>query len=554
MKNRNHQSEFKFRKNDRIGSAAAEDDEEFLINCFYDTGDLALLSDIDDNRQIIVGRTGTGKSALLRKLKDENNGAVIDISPENLALTYVSNSTILTFFESIGVNLDPFFKLLWRHIFTVEILTKHFESHNTVERKSIFDHITQLFSSNSRKDKEIREAIDYLKNWGEKFWLETEFRVKEITQKVEDDLKAQLNGKISLPFAEIGGVLSSETKLTGEQKSELKSRGQEIISTAQVQDLTKVLKLLDSVLDDKQKRYFILIDKLDENWVEERLRYKLIMSLIVTARELTKVKNVKIILSLRRDLVDRVFKLCRDSGFQEEKFQSLYLPLLWKKSDLIEILDRRIDYLVRRRHTRKKVSHLDLLPKKFNKKDITEYISTMVRNPRDIICFFNKCIETASELTKLQSTELKIAEGEYSRSRIRALADEWSADYPNLLDFVSILNGRPQSFKLSNITEREIDDVCLNIASEYPQGQGILNQSAIKLTEGIGSSNEIKKLLIQILFKIGLVGLKLQPYEKETWNDDLGKIFSFSDIEDTTSIVIHPIYYRALGIKLKDNN
>ncbi len=47
-----NQSEFKFRKNDRIGCAAAEDDEDFLLNCFLDTGDLPLISDMDDKGRV----------------------------------------------------------------------------------------------------------------------------------------------------------------------------------------------------------------------------------------------------------------------------------------------------------------------------------------------------------------------------------------------------------------------------------------------------------------------------------------------------------------------
>ena len=61
-------SSFKFRRTDRIGAAGAEEDREFLDSCFVDTGDLALLENLADNRLIILGRTGTGKTALLQQL------------------------------------------------------------------------------------------------------------------------------------------------------------------------------------------------------------------------------------------------------------------------------------------------------------------------------------------------------------------------------------------------------------------------------------------------------------------------------------------------------
>ena len=86
---------------------AAEQDADFLESCFVDTGAYTLVKDANDHRVILVGRTGTGKSALLQMLEQDSPRSVVRIVPETLALTYVSNSTILNFFAQIGVNLDP---------------------------------------------------------------------------------------------------------------------------------------------------------------------------------------------------------------------------------------------------------------------------------------------------------------------------------------------------------------------------------------------------------------------------------------------------------------
>ena len=160
---------FRFRRTDSIGAAAAEDDGEVLKHCYVDTGDLQLLQDIGDRRRIILGRTGAGKSALLAILEQSRPGRAIKLSTEHLALPYVANSTILNFFGSIGVNLDPFFKLLWRHVLTVEILTHHFE-HRSEPSKSLFERLRALFVGPSKHDKDMRQAIQYLADWGETFW------------------------------------------------------------------------------------------------------------------------------------------------------------------------------------------------------------------------------------------------------------------------------------------------------------------------------------------------------------------------------------------------
>jgi hypothetical protein len=119
---------FRFRLHDRIGDPSAELDQ-FLSPCFIDNGSFEILADCGDSRALVMGRTGSGKSALLRKLKEDRE-RVIEIDLHNLALGYIANSTILTFFADLGVNLNQFYKVLWRHVFVVELLKEryHLES------------------------------------------------------------------------------------------------------------------------------------------------------------------------------------------------------------------------------------------------------------------------------------------------------------------------------------------------------------------------------------------------------------------------------------------
>jgi hypothetical protein len=537
--------QFKFRKNDNIGAAGAEEDTEFLKECFVDTGDMEILIDPADRRQIIIGRTGAGKSAILSKLKENKTDHVIEINPDNLALTHIANSTILNFFADIGVNLDPFFKLLWRHIFTVEVLEKYFQNHD-YESKNIWQQLRARYIGNSRSDKEAKEALDYLEKWGSKFWIETEFKVKEITKKLEDDLSAEASAKLGVNYANIQSELSTKKKISEEQRYELQSRGQQIVSQTQVQDLNSVIQLLDTILKDRQKIYYIVIDRLDENWVEEKLRYKLIIALILTARDFIKVRNAKAIIAMRKDLLERVFRVTRDSGFQEEKYESLYLRLVWNPESLLQILDTRINTLVSKRYTKSKVTHQDFLPPTYQKTPISKFITDRTERPRDIIDFFNKCILAGDNLSQLTSNEFKLAEGDYSRSRLKALGDEWSADYPNLLDYVLILNKKPQTFKVNLITEDQLSEICLTNVANKPEGSDSLHNLANKYVDCDLHFKDFRNILIQTFYK---VGLKLETHEKTSWVNESGRSVSSAEISEEISLSINKVYHRALGIK-----
>lgn len=61
-----------------------------MEHCFVDVGDIEALHDCNDPKRIVLGRTGSGKSALLLRLK-EVEARAIEVRPESLALAYISN-------------------------------------------------------------------------------------------------------------------------------------------------------------------------------------------------------------------------------------------------------------------------------------------------------------------------------------------------------------------------------------------------------------------------------------------------------------------------------
>src|SRR3990172_12605464 len=142
---------FIFRSNQIIGAASAESDEYYLNKCFVDTGDLYILQNCEDPRNILVGRTGTGKSALISRLY-ETEDHVLQISPESLSLAYISNSNVLKFFSEAGVKMDIFYRLLWKHVFCVEILKEHFKIDSEKRKKSFLEKLWSIIPRNKQDE------------------------------------------------------------------------------------------------------------------------------------------------------------------------------------------------------------------------------------------------------------------------------------------------------------------------------------------------------------------------------------------------------------------
>lgn len=534
------------RKSYNIGAADAESDTQFLKECFIDTGVLDALLDHDDPRSIILGRTGAGKTALMKEIQERAENC-IELAPEALSLGYISNSNVINFFETVGVHLEPFYKLLWQHIFTVELLKKKFGIANEQKQSAFVQYIQNLFSNNKNKSK----AITYLQEWGRKFWEETHFRTKEFATKLESELKT--SAKVDSEIVALGA--EGARKLTEEQRIEAVERGTRVVNNVQIQELHEVMEILSQdIFDDPQQRYYIVIDRLDEGWVAEGLKYKLVKALIESIKSFRKVRNVKIIICLRVDLLERVLRVTQSPGFQEEKYKSLYLKLNWTRDQIAHVLDRRVTSLFRRKYSGTRVTASDILPKnQIEQRSSLDYIldRTFFR-PREAIMFFNACLEMADGSSRIGREVIKKAEVSYSRERIEALHDEWGYDYPLLKDYLQILHQKPAQFRPSDISDSEINDFACALL-EKPDGNGdpFYARCQDYLNDRIRAEHLFLELA-KILYQVGVLGVKPAPHLGRQWSHLDQPTLSAGEITRDTTLAVHKAFWAALGVHAKN--
>ena len=538
--------DFIFKKHMTVGEADAENDLQFLEECFVDIGDYEILEDTNSSQSIVLGRTGIGKSALLEQL-EKNNDRVIRIEPEELALRHISNSTILNFFEDLGVNLDIFYSLLWQHTLAVELIKDKYSIDSAQAKTNFIDSITALISGNKKK----QQALKYIEEWGDKFWVDTETRIKEFTDKLEGSLKSSITSNVP------GIKLNSEAgvNLTEEQKSEVIHYGKKVVSSVQIAKLSKIVNLLsEDIFTDSQQKTYILIDRLDENWVEDGLRYKLIRALIETVKKFRNIKPVKIIVTLRTDLLERVLDKTRDSGFQREKYNSLFLQLGWNKDQLLDLLDRRVNHLLKYKYTSGDVSFTDVFPDKIDKVTSAEYIldRTLLR-PRDAIMFVNACLNESQGKSEISTSVIKVAEKSYSMDRIDSLKYEWFVEHPLLEKYIDLLHNKNRSFKVNIITDEMLEILILELVEDTSLNQDIAVKSANSYLKSQYPAsqthmNQLRQNLLYILYKIGVVGIKVDGASSVRWAHDRSQDLTAKKIENTSIVYIHKILWRALAI------
>lgn len=542
----NTMNHFVFRKHDIVGAPAAEHDEQFLADCFVDTGDIDLLLNRKSPKRIIVGRTGSGKTALLYHLKQSGNH-VVQLSPHDLSLNFIATNKVIAFFEEAGVNLSPFYVLLWKHLLVVELIKNKY----SIKDETSYNVFKRSISAIVRKKDRNKElALDYFEKWGEKFWLTTEQRIHELTNRVEESLTASAGVALN------GMSLNAEgaKKLTQEERTEIKEHGLDAVSKVQIRELDNMLSVLEeNIFDDSKDPYYVSIDMLDEDWADERIKFKLIRSLIDVVNRFQQLSNVKIILAIRHDLLYKVHHLESAAGFQEEKYKALYLNIKWSKADLEKIVELRINKLIKNHYTKDIVCFKDVFPAHIDKEDTFDYmLNRTFYRPRDIIMFINECLELCAGKPSITANIIKEAEGNYSVERLQSLSYEWKTLLPDLAHSSRLLFGMKERFEVSQITleylHAKYEEIAYNLAP-------VSSDPLTRILNGLysdkgGNFESARSYILREFYAVGLIGIKTGPTDPLSWTQVSNPRLVAGQIRPSSMVVIHPMFHRALGVRL----
>jgi len=531
----------------KIGFADADEDKEFLDNCFINNTAIDRAKNTDDPGCIILGRTGAGKSAALYKIRSTEENCIV-LKPSNLSLQFISNSTIIRFFHDLGVDLDLFFQLLWRHVLVLELLNYRYKVKNEGDFESVLARLQSFAGLNQAR----KMSLEYLTEWGTKFWQETELRIKEIVEKFESELKAG----VGFDASPVSSSLGLADTLSNEQRSEVINRAKNVVNQVQIKKLSDLMDVMaEEIFTDKQQKYFLLIDHLDEGWVDDELRYRLIRALIETLRAFRKVRNVKILIALRYDLLERTLKHTQTAGFQREKFEDYIIPISWTKEQLIDLISTRIKYIYRRQYTTDSVDFYDLFSKRYrNRGPIEDHLIHRTQfRPRDIIAFANTIFEKSANSTRISADQIDNAEKEYSTKRKQALIDEWRDEHPNLSKCLDAVRGMPSRFTISELDKTGADSCILALSSNDAQNEPI-RELALKYL-GAGSNEDLRVQfmyeVVSILYKTGVVGVKTPHSAKVMYAYQHPYDLDIKTLTPDTYLSVSPMLWHTLQIARK---
>jgi len=533
-----------------IGTGNAETDDDFLFDCFVHHPAVEECTRIQSAGTILAGRTGSGKTAIIRFIETREDYAT-DLDPAEMSMSYVANSDALRFLNAIGADLDLLFQVLWKHVLCIEYIRLRWKVESEAKSVNVFERLVEKFNKDERKQR----AINYLRDWEGKFWITMDQNIKEITEQVEKKLHAEFGAEIEKFKA--GGQY--DKRMSAERKSEIVIRARNIINADQLRELHGVIEMLaETARQDGVHRCFILIDKLDEKWVDESIRFKLIRSLISSLRTFRALENLKILVALRTDILERVVQETSDITFQREKFEDYFIQIIWSKRDLRGLVDRRMRVLFRRQYTGKDVEFDDVFTHNIKNKDPFDYILERTRmRPRDVISFINECFSVADGNYEVTPNLIYRAEAEYARKRRDALEQEWRSAFPTLgamLKFIT--SARNVGMEWTDlIGKSELDELALNIcAAGKVDFDPIFDICQSVIFDKPNARTNFLRSVLAILYRTGVIGLKIRAEDRFLYSHTDEPLISADILGEETRIRIHPMLHGAYRLSESDRS
>lgn len=511
-------SNYIFRKSDSIGNLDAEYDD-FLNECFYESEIYKVLVSFDGVggdflKRVVVGRTGSGKTALLKKVvENERVKGYGVIEAETTVFEHIANNVFISNLQSDGVDLRVFYKSLWIHVLLVKVIDTIYP-----ERSAFMELVRGI--GGSSKEYKMDLVREYVDSFRDEFFNDNV--ASEITNKMQEDLSGGAGA----------GIFNVSGKKTKENLETIQRTTAKYVSSELLRKQKEVISFLKSKHgEEKQQRLVITIDDLDKSWLSQsNIRYDFINALLDAFKEFIDIRSVKILISIRSDILMGVY---RNNLRQEEKDRSLILPVEWQRAEVLKILDYRINYLIRNKYSGREnvcfsdVFYFDVLGEKSS-----DYIldRTMLR-PRDAIDFVNLCLSEADGSTEMNESMLLLAEEKYYVSRKQALIKEWISIYSHVEDYLdSLVYMTRSSFRVSEISAE--NESVMSYLVERTNGQDDQFHSDICLNF---------ESLLRVWFVFGVLGVKK--------SENLIVYSSFDkpslDISDLNKeFVIHPLFFR----------
>ncbi|HLF96316.1 MAG TPA: hypothetical protein VI457_04155 [Methylococcaceae bacterium] len=480
----------------RLGEARAEKDA-LLDSAFIQTPEYQALLQ-QRSGYVVVGRRGTGKSALFRELKlafaEQRNHRVISLEPDGNEVYPIH--AIIRKLSSHDADYDALHEVattLCRYAILLEVLNDYSASR------------TNGFSFLDTKDQELLGS--QLTSWKQ----EGSGAFERLYCRVRPHLERQ----------------SDPGLLLGELNVDLQYR--------------KLLHLLQQLLNANERPYALLADRLDEGFRPEDIGVAFINGIVSAATELSSaIPRLRATIFLRDNIFRAIQK--KDRNYTRN-IEGQVLRLHWATESLMQLVATRLRIAFRdggseQPHGERNGNPTDQAT--WSKHSTNEYrgiagfrkvLELTLYRPRDLITLLNIAFFEAAKRGSERISPHDVAKSaeEVSRVRLEDLIKEYADAIPGLSEILNALS-ISRAHMQTPFARSLIESVAINTSSDR-------TAETIRL---LGSAG-----ILYELHSIGFLGYGDKSDGRFTFCHDgrLANIDFGADVE----LMIHPCYWRAIN-------
>lgn len=471
------------RKSNPLGDATAENDQKMLLDAFIETADFRSLIESDD-RTIVVGRRGTGKSALFLQLKKhwekDKRTITLSFSPEDTEI--IGFRSLLRPFSGSFNLARAATRMLWHYAMLMEIgnyINEHYK-----------------LSSLIATDEKLKP---HLARWN----------------------------------ATKGPLL---TKCRGIAKQFLSAESpEEAIGDLPVSlELSVVEERILRCLQKADRSVVILLDRLDEGYESDNVGVGIIAGLVYASIELNKKTDlVRPIIFIRDNIYRSLSKIDPDYS---RNIEGQAIRLHWDWAQLLQLAASRLkiyfnltiekDQRVWDRCTAGELQHRDGFKK---------CLQFTLYRPRDLLSLLNESFFCAfrNDRDTAIIDDLELAASSISVARLEDLWKEYQKIFPAIQAVSSTFKDGEPEIAVSVAIEK-ISNAIIDL--EENGDQAALTEALLLQPSG----------LLQSLYSVGFIGIHDKASSTYSFCHD-GRTPD-KGFESADRILVHPCYWLGLNL------
>lgn len=460
-----------------LGDIAAENESAQLKGYFVHTGSFILAK--QGHRRIVIGRKGSGKTAIFYRLRDMYEGKipnlVIDLKPEGHQFVKLRETVLNKLSPGLQEHVMTAF---WHYILLLEIAHKIVSTEERIcsrdpRARTYFEQVTSIYEG--------------------QFGSEQGDFSERLLKLVED---------ITSRYQEAKEIIKS-------------SQVTELVYREDIKDLRDALENYLSI----KKEIWILVDNLDKGWPvhgatdEDIMVIKTLLSATrKMQKEFEKRKiELKSLVFIRNDIYEHLIQTTSD----REKDTTISLD--WDDIELFqEMISARIKQSVKIDGSFQDIWRTYFAPLISGEDSFSYMVERTLMRPRDVLKFVIFALEVSINRNHDKVTEEDTiqAEKQYSDDMLQNLIYEIKDIYPHYPNLIYEFLGCSEKLDISSI-------------------KSILAKASV----GTGNYNQVLKILLWFCF-IGILAKDGNTKYAYQVNYDLQKL----DIQDDSTFVIHPAF------------